>query len=126
MKRVIQASLLIAGLIHFLPITGVLGANRLTSMYALPFTDPNLAILMRHRAIMLGLLGGFVLYAVFQPAMRVPAIALGAVSLASIVALAWSTGGYNEPLARVIWADISRACRPIARARHWFGQAQAS
>jgi len=42
---------------------------------------------------MLGLLGGFVLYAVFQPAMRVPAIALGAVSLASIVALAWSTGG---------------------------------
>ena len=56
MRRVIQASLLIAGLIHFLPITGVLGANRLTSMYALPFTDPNLAILMRHRAIMLGLL----------------------------------------------------------------------
>ena len=73
-----------------------------------------------------GLLGGFVLYAVFQPAMRIPAIALGAVSLASIVALAWSTGGYNEPLARVILADISRACRPIARARHWFGQAQAS
>lgn len=117
MTRVIQASLLVAGLIHFLPITGVLGADRLTSMYALPFTDPNLAILMRHRAMMLGLLGGFVLYAVFRPAMRVPAIALGAMSLASIVALAWSTGGYNEPLARVILADsIAVACFLVAAA----------
>jgi hypothetical protein len=116
-RRVIQASLLVAGLIHFLPITGVLGADRLTSMYAIPFTDPNLAILMRHRAIMLGLLGGFVLYAVFRPAMRVPAIALGGVSLASIVALAWSTGGYNEALARVILADsIAVACFLVAAA----------
>jgi hypothetical protein len=116
-RRVIQASLLVAGLIHFLPIIGVLGADRLTSMYALPFADPNLAILMRHRAIMLGLLGGFVLYAVFRPAMRVPAIALGGVSLASIVALAWSTGGYNEALARVILADrIAVACFLVAAA----------
>ena len=104
-RRVIQAFLLVAGLIHFLPVVGVLGTNRLTSMYALSFTDPNLAILMRHRAVMLGLLGGFVLYAVFRPEMRGAAIALGAVSLGSIVVLAWSTGGYNEPLARVILAD---------------------
>ena len=117
MRRVIQASLLVAGLIHFLPIAGVLGADRLTSLYALPFTDPNLVILMRHRAVMLGLLGGFVLCAVFRPAMRVPAIALGGASLASIVALAWSTGGYNEALARVILADsIAVACFLVAAA----------
>jgi hypothetical protein len=97
-RRALQASLLVAGLIHFLPITGVLGADRLTSMYGLSFTDPNLAILMRHRAIMLGLLGGFVLYAAFRPAMRVQAITLGAMSLASLVALARSTGGITSPL----------------------------
>lgn len=115
MRRVSQAFLLVAGLIHLLPTIGVLGADRLTSMYALPFTDPNLAILMRHRAIMLGLLGGFVLYAVWRPAMQGAAIALGGMSLASIVALAWSTGGYNESLTSVVLADsIAVACFVIA------------
>jgi hypothetical protein len=117
MRRVTQAALIVAGLIHFLPVTGVIGADRLTAMYALPFTDRNLLILMRHRAVMLGLLGGFVLYAVFRPAMQVPAIALGAASLASIVALAWSTGGYNEFLSTVVLADaIAVACFLVAAA----------
>ena len=60
MQRVIQAALIVAGLIHFLPVAGVIGAHQLESMYALPFDERNLAILMRHRAVMLGLLGGFV------------------------------------------------------------------
>jgi hypothetical protein len=115
MERVIQAAMLVAGLIHFLPITGVTGADQLTSMYALPFDDRNLVILMRHRAVILGLLGGFVLYAVFRPAMRPPAIALGTVSLASIVLLAWSTGGYSRALSTVVLADtIAVVCFLVA------------
>jgi hypothetical protein len=117
MRRVMQVALIVAGLIHFLPVTGVIGAERLTSMYAIPFTDPNLLILMRHRAVMLGLLGGFVLYGAFRPAMQVPAIALGTVSLASIVGLAWSTGGYNQALSRVVLADsIAVLCFLLAAA----------
>ena len=104
-RRMIQGALIVAGLIHFLPVAGVTGADRLTSMYAIPFADPNLLILMRHRAVMLGLLGGFALYGAFRPALRAPAIALGAVSLASLVSLAWSIGGYNEALAKVVRAD---------------------
>jgi hypothetical protein len=117
MRRVMKGALIVAGLIHFLPVTGVIGADQLTSMYAMPFTDPNLLILMRHRAVMLGLLGGFVLYGAFRPAMQVPAIALGTVSLASIVGLAWSTGGYNQALSRVVLADsIAVLCFLLAAA----------
>jgi hypothetical protein len=117
MERVIQAALIVAGLIHFLPVTGLIGADQLTSMYALPFDDRNLLILMRHRAVMLGLLGGFVLYAAFRPAMRVPAITLGTVSLASIVSLAWSTGGYSQALSTVVFADtIAVVCFLVAAA----------
>ncbi len=105
MQRVMQGVLIVAGLIHFLPVTGVIGADQLTGMYDMPFSDPNLLILMRHRAVMLGLLGGFVLYGAFRPAMRGPAIALGTVSLVSIVGLALSTGGYNQALYRVVVAD---------------------
>jgi hypothetical protein len=104
-KRVIQGALIEAGLIHFLPVTGVIGADQLTSMYSIPFTDPNLLILMRHRAVMLGLLGGLVLYATFRPAIQGLGLLVGTVSLSSIVALAWSIGGYNQALSRVVMAD---------------------
>jgi hypothetical protein len=117
MERGIQAALIVAGLIHFLPVAGVIGDDQLTSMYTLPFDERNLVILMRHRAVMLGLLGGFVLCAVFRPAMRVPAIFLGSVSLASLVSLAWSTGGYNQALSAVVFADtIAVVCFLVATA----------
>jgi hypothetical protein len=71
-------------------VTGVTGADQLTAMYAISFADPNLRILMRHRAVMLGLLGGLVLYAAFRPTMQGIGILVGTVSLASIVGLTWS------------------------------------
>ena len=76
-------------------------------------------ILMRHRAVMLGLLGGFVLCAAFRPALRAPAIFLGTVSLASLVSLAWSIGDYNQALSAVVFADtIAVVCFLIAAALH--------
>jgi hypothetical protein len=51
------------------------------------------------------LLGGLVLYATFRPALQGLGIAVGTVSLAFIVALAWSIGGYNQALSRVVVAD---------------------
>jgi hypothetical protein len=116
-RRIIQVALIVAGLIHFLPVTGVIGAERLTAMYAIPFADPNLLILMRHRAVMLGLLGGLVLYSVFRPGMQGTGIVIGTVSLASIVGLAWSIGGYNQPLSRVVMADsVAVFCFLVAAA----------
>ena len=117
MKRIIQVALIVAGLIHFLPVTGVIGAGRLTEMYGIPFSDPNLLILMRHRAVMLGLLGGLVLYGTFRPAAQGIAILAGTVSLASIVGLAWSIGGYNQALSRVVVADsVAVLCFVVAAA----------
>ena len=122
MRRIIQGALIVAGLIHFLPVTGVIGADQLTSMYAIPFADPNLLILMRHRAVMLGLLGGLVLYSAFRPAMQGVGIVVGTVSLASIVGLAWSTGGYNQALSRVVVADsIAVLCFLVAAALRAIG-----
>lgn len=115
MKRIIQGALILAGLIHILPVIGVLGGHQLTSMYAIPFTDPNLLILMRHRAVMLGLLGGLALYAAFHPPIQRIGIAAGTVSLGSIVALGWLIGGYNQALSSVILADsIAVVCFLVA------------
>ena len=56
-RYLVPAMLILVGLIHLLPLSGVLGSERLASLYGLSFSEPNLAILMRHRAVLFGLLG---------------------------------------------------------------------
>ncbi len=106
MRYVISTMLIIVGIIHLLPLSGVLGSDRLAALYGLPFDEPNLAILMRHRAVLFGLLGLFLIFAAFQPAYQVLAFTAGMLSVLSFLWLAWSVGGYNPQLARVFMADL--------------------
>jgi hypothetical protein len=98
--------LVVVGVIHLLPLSGVLGSERLAVLYGLSFNEPNLAILMRHRAVLFGLLGLFLCFAAFRPAWQTIAFVAGFVSVVSFLGLARSIGGYNALVARVIMADI--------------------
>jgi hypothetical protein len=106
MHYLVSTMLVIIGIIHLLPLSGVLGAERLAALYGMPFNEPNLAILMRHRAVLFGLLGLFLLYAAFRPALQSLAFVAAFVSVASFLWLAWSVGGYNPQLERVFIADV--------------------
>ena len=106
MGRVITALLIFVGIIHLLPLSGVLGAERLAILYGVAIEDPSLEILMRHRAILFGLLGLFLIYAAFQSSLQTLAIIAGLTSVLSFIAIAWSVGGYNEFVGKVVIADI--------------------
>lgn len=115
MKILIAVMLGIVGVIHLLPLAGVLGAERLSALYGVAFIEPNLVILMRHRAVLFGLLGGYLLYAAFQPAQQRLALVAGWISVASFLYIAHATCGYNLAIARVVWADVIAAfCLGIA------------
>ena len=115
MKILIAVMLGIVGVIHLLPLAGVLGAERLSALYGVAFTEPNLVILMRHRAVLFGLLGLYLLYAAFQPAQQRLALVAGWISIASFLYIAHATGGYNLAITRVVWADVIAAfCLGIA------------
>ena len=107
MNKIISALLIVAAIIHLLPLAGVLGADRLATLYGMRFDEPNLLIMMRHRAVLFGLLGLFLLYAAFRPALLPLAFGAGIVSAASFLLLAWSVGGYNAALGRVVLADVA-------------------
>jgi len=102
----LAAALLLAGLINLLPLAGVLGATRLLGLYGMAFDDPSLRILMRHRAVLFGLLGGATLAAAFIPAWRVPMAPAALVSMLSFIALAALEGGGNTAIRRVVLADV--------------------
>ncbi len=108
-KTIVATSLIVVGIIHLLPVTGLAGAERLGSLYGVRIDDPNLSILMRHRSVLFGLLGLFCVVAAFRPELQLLALCGGAVSVASFFFLAYSTGNFNAELKRVIVADAVAA-----------------
>ncbi|MFM0302942.1 phosphopantetheine adenylyltransferase [Paraburkholderia sediminicola] len=106
MKYLIVVSLVFAGVIHLLPLSGALGASRLASLYGIAVEEPNLAVLMRHRAVLFGLLGAFLIYSAFNAAMQPVGFAAGAISICAFLWLAWSTGHLNMHLGRVVIVDV--------------------
>lgn len=125
MRYLVSAMLVVVGVIHLLPLSGVLGSERLATLYGLSFSEPNLAILMRHRAVLFGLFGLFFFFAAFQPSFQTVAFIAGFVSVASFLWLAWSVGGYNAQVARVFMADIvALVCLIIGVAAHVYVQSR--
>jgi hypothetical protein len=111
--------LVVAGIIHLLPVSGVLGAERLAQLYGVSFGEPNLALLMRHRAVLFGLLGLFLIFAAFRPALQPLAFAAGFVSVVSFLWLAWPVDGLNAEVRRVVLADIvALVCLLLGAAAH--------
>ena len=106
MKYLVSAMLIVVGVIHLLPLSGVLGSARLTTLYGLDFNEQNLEILMRHRAVLFGLVGAFMVFAAFKPAYQTVAFVGGFISVLSFLYLAWSVGGYNTQVGRVVLADV--------------------
>ena len=116
----LAAALLLAGLINALPLMGVLGAERLQALYAMSFEDPSLRILMRHRALLFGLLGGAMIAAAFIPHWRMPMAVAGLLSMVGFIVLAQLEGGGNAAIRRVVVADVF-ASLPLAAALLWSG-----
>lgn len=106
MRYIVSASLVLVGLIHLLPVSGMLGAQRLAALYGVELQGPDLLILLRQRAVLFGLLGSFMLCAAFKPWLQTAALVMGLVSVASFLALAWLEGRYNHRVHAVVMADV--------------------
>jgi hypothetical protein len=104
-RRATQAILIIVGGLHLLPSTGMLGAGRLAALYGIALPDADLLILMRHRAVLFGILGLVMIGGAFRAELTGLALGAGIVSVASFIALALSVGGYGAALGRVVAVD---------------------
>jgi len=123
MRHLISAMLVTVGIIHLLPLSGVLGGERLSALYGLPLDETNIAILMRHRAVLFGVLGAFFVFAAFKPAYQPLAFIAGFASVVSFLVLAWSAGNYNAQIVRVFAADvIALLCLIVAVAAYLLTQ----
>ena len=116
----LRIALVVPAIIHLLPLSGVLGAAALTRLYGLDFSSPDLEILMRHRALLFGMLGVLLLAAAWRPALRPVALLAGLTSVLSFLVLAQLVGGYGDAVGRIVLADgVALPCLVAAALLQW-------
>ena len=116
MRSAVTVILVAASLLHLVPATGLLSAARLNALYGVTFEEPNTLILMRHRALLFGIVGALLLSAAFQPRWRTVGLAVGLTSTLSFVLIAWSVGEYNDRLRAIVAIDLVAAAALVVAA----------
>ena len=106
MSLIVTALFLITGLLNTVPAIGVTSANHLQGIYGVELSDHDLIVLLRHRAVLFGIVGAILLAAAFLPWLRYTAGAAGLVSMLSFVALAPPGSQTSRQLQKVSQADI--------------------
>lgn len=103
--RIAAVALLVAGFVHLLPLAGVLGGARLEALYGVAIPDATTLLLLRHRAVLFGLLGAALVVAAFRHAWHLAALAAALVSVVSFLALAGDGARLTPAVARVVQVD---------------------
>ncbi len=99
--------LLVVGVINVLPVVGVFSAERLGAAYGVDVASPDLELLLRHRALLFGLVGGLVLCSLWMIELRTLAVILAAISMLGFMLLAGLTEGTGAAMTRILRADMA-------------------
>jgi hypothetical protein len=102
---VVRTALVLVGLVHLAPAIGVLGGPRLQRLYGFEPSTPMETLLLRHRAVLFGIVGGGLVASAASPALHGVALVVGSLAAGSFLLLARGVPGLTPPLRRVIWAD---------------------
>jgi cellobiose-specific phosphotransferase system component IIC len=103
--KAVQIMLIVVGLIHLIPLKGALGGDWIAGLYGISIGDRDLELLMRHRAVLFGLLGVFLIASAFCPTYQMPAVVAGLVSTFSFIVLSWIVGAPSHHVSRVLMVD---------------------
>lgn len=107
MRALSAILILLVGLLNLLPVSGALSSSRLEALYGVVLRDADAIVLMRHRAVLFGVVGGLLVASAFRSHLRPVGYAAGFVSMLSFVVIAWLVGGYGPELQRVVVIDLA-------------------
>lgn len=95
------------GLVNLAPAVGAGSVSTLELLYDVEVSGADAELMLRHRAVLLGLVGAGLLVSAAVPALRRPAIVGGAVSMGSYVVLHVAVDGTNAAAGRVLTIDLA-------------------
>ena len=102
---VIGGILLLVGLIHILPIAGVMGQQQLQSLYGLNQISQTTELLLRHRAILFFMLGVSLITIAFYPSWHLAGLLVALLATSSFIFLSYGVDGLSPEVKRVVLID---------------------
>lgn len=105
MNLISVITMFIVGVIHIIPGIGVLGNEKLNELYGVHIADPNLAILMKHRAVLFAIIGLLIIAGSFKTSLYWISWTVGITSVIAFLFLAHEQQNYNHFIAKIYLID---------------------
>lgn len=107
MELIFRISLFIAGVINVLPSLLAFLPEKIATSYGIEVPNYNYELLLRHRAVLFGIVGGLMIYSAISKKNYDLSVIVGMVSMVSFVILyLLSKGEINSELNKVFKADL--------------------
>ncbi|MDX1960043.1 MAG: hypothetical protein SFU98_15860 [Leptospiraceae bacterium] len=107
MELVFRITLFLSGIINILPSLLAFLPERISKSYGIEIPNSNYELLLRHRAVLFGIVGGLMIYSsIFKEYYEISTI-IGLISMISFIILYFLIGkGINSELKKVMVADV--------------------
>jgi hypothetical protein len=106
LDKVASVILFLVGVINLAPIVVFFDPSKTAKLYGLPVEGESLAILMRHRGTLLGLVGLTLILAAIKPEFRTLAISLALISKLAFIFLIFTASNYTSEIRQVALIDV--------------------
>ena len=106
LDKIASIILVIVGIINLLPLVVFFDSNKTVKLYGIPIEGESLIILMRHRGVLLSLVGLTLIFAAFKPEFRIFAVTLAIISKLAFIFLVFTTSNYTAEVRQVALIDV--------------------
>lgn len=107
MEVVYRVALFITGIINLLPAIGAFIPEKISKAYGITVPDANYELILRHRAILFGFIGGLLIFSAITKKYYGIATFAGLFSMATFILLYFSMGkGINQELRKIMLIDV--------------------
>lgn len=109
MRGFVVGTLIVAGAVHLVPAVAVTGSAWLARLYDVEVDDPDVLLLLRHRAVLFGLVGAVLVAGAVAGATTTLALVVGLASTLGFLVLAGVGPTPNGALRHVAAVDVPLA-----------------
>lgn len=106
-EHIAMAILVAVGLVNLAPGAVALSVRRTRSAYGVDVHGADLALLLRHRAVLLSMVGGGLIAGAVMPGIRTATICAAVISMSAFVLIAAISGPLNSHNRRVVRIDVA-------------------
>jgi hypothetical protein len=106
LEKIIAIILFIVGIINILPLMVFFDASKAVKLYGFPLEGESLTVLMRHRGVLLSLVGITLIIAAFKSEYIVLAVSLAVISKVAFNFLTFTSANVTSEIQKVALIDV--------------------